>query len=121
MSLPTGAQIDAYILNSPPSNVPAGVTPRDTLIAQLRTAVVETAIAVMGEATATPYHALRAAYAAQVIADPSPAALRFLRPVVTVNSESLWASILAGATLADQTIRDNVSATWNACAGIVTG
>ena len=120
MSLPPGAQIDAYVANDPPENVPEGATPRTVLLAQLRTALVRVAIDILGEAPATPYHAQRATYAAVVLGDPANAAMRFLRPIVVINGESLWASILTGATLADSTIRDNVSAAWNAVAGVVT-
>jgi hypothetical protein len=120
MPLTTGTLIDIYVTNEPAADVPAAATPRTTLLAQLRTAIVVMAMAVLSEAPATAYHAQRAAYAAQAIRDPATAAGLFLRPILVNNGNALWAYVEQGSALADSDVQNNVSATWNAVAGVVT-
>ena len=114
----TGQQIDAYVYDAP--DAPATATPRPALLAQLRTALVIIALAILGEAPATAYHAQRAAYAASVIRDPASAAPLFLAPILVNNNGSMWAYVEQGTALADTDVQNNVSAVWNALAGVVT-
>jgi len=114
----SGYMIDAYAHGA--ADAPADATPRTTLLGQIRTALVIIAMAVLSEDPATPYHAQRAAYAARVIRDPATEAPLFVVPVLTNNGEALWAYIKIGTVLADSDIRNNVSAVWNALAGVVT-
>jgi len=114
----SGYLIDAYAHGA--ADAPADATPRTTLLGQLRTALAIIAMAVLSEDAATPYHTQRAAYAARVIRDPATEAPLFVVPVLTNNGEALWAYISIGTVLADSDIRNNVSAVWNALAGVIT-
>ena len=116
----TGTLIDIYVTNEPAADVPSAATPRTTLLAQLRTAVVVMAMNIWSEAPSTAYHAQRAAYAAQAIRDPATAAGLFLRPILVNNGGALWAYVEQGSALADSDVQNNVSACWNAVAGVVT-
>ena len=113
-----GISIDAYVYDAP--DAPDAATPRAALLGQLRTALVVIALAILGEAPATAYHSQRAAYAAQVIRNPADAAPLFLAPILVNNGSALWAYVSIGQALADTDVQNNVSAVWNAMAGIVT-
>jgi hypothetical protein len=115
MALTTFQEIDAYVYNG--SGVPVAATPRDTLLRQIRAACVSTAIDIITEADTTPNHANRISLAVSVVNNPV-AGERFLMPILVVNSTALWAFVRQGSALADSDVKNNISATWNAVAGV---
>ena len=115
MALTTFQEIDAYVYNG--SGVPVAATPRDTLLRQIRTACVSAGLDIVTEADTTPNHANRVGLATAIINNPV-AGERFLMPILTVNNAALWAFVRQGSILADSDVKNNVSATWNAVAGV---
>jgi hypothetical protein len=72
-------------------------------------AMVQQAIAVQGEATATANHANRSAYAREVLNAPEQFTPRFVLAVMADETIALNAT--------DQTLKDRVAAVFNALAG----
>lgn len=81
-------------------------------------AVVETAVAIAGEAETAAYHIPRAAFAANVLASPSAYASAFAKAVAADDTVATAAgSPPVQANVTDAQITNAVSAAWNALAG----